>query len=486
MAAKLEHVITRDLRIIGREIACFYAIIFVAARLPVCLNRQVAATARRRPAKMAGEARHCIFAVRAVRLRHARPPAIGFAIIRFADQFGARCFHVEMCVFRINRILHEADPPLNLWIDQRALDQNTISIWIIKPFKTPLAIRISQQGEVRALWGRSGPRCQQRGIGVRCAVAILAANLDSVGNFAVNQAVAVTVLSEMAVCALHPFFRVNIHHVHAFAGVRAHFYKLAFTLFAPLFRVVGIDNLALRIKQIALAVALQDGAEIPAVAVIIRELSIFEFGIQIINVAQEVQIRPQPLGRRSLRITFVGFPHFRRRRIALRFEYPLIIRIAHACGLGRLVLRPRPHERRIGFVIPHRVAEEGIEKDIGLMHVAIHALRCRNGARKGVLERMTLFLLRHLARFRIMTARVMATHLMAFALGLTINFATVRRGRAIVSPAKPATVPAAAFHQILDRRIHRGRLTVTTIFCIDKAVARLTVIGINHVATCTS
>src|SRR5918999_1643809 len=48
----------------------------------------------------------------------------------------------------------------------------------------------------------------------------------------------------------------------------------------------------------------------------------------------------------------------------------------------------RPHVWRIGFVVPHGVAEIAIHEHIGLMHVTDHALAGGNRARELMFQRM--------------------------------------------------------------------------------------------------
>ena len=179
------------------------------------------------------------------------------------------------------------------------------------------------------------------------------------------------ILREMAVCALQPFFGMNIHHMHRLAGIYPRFNKFALTLFAPFFRIVRRHYLAICIKQIALAVTLEDAAEIPAMAVIVGELCILQVGIEVIHITQEIKIRPFALGRSCLGIAVENFELF--------------------CGC-RIFLLLRPHRRRVGFVIPHRVAEIAVQEDIRLMHVAIHALRCWDGAGEYMTQGVPLFL----------------------------------------------------------------------------------------------
>ena len=86
-----------------------------------------------------------------------------------------------------------------------------------------------------------------------------------------------------------------------------------------------------------------------------------------------------------------------------------------------------PHERRVGFVIPHRVAEVGIHKHVWLVHVANHALACRYGACELVFEWVP---------------------------GCTVG----------------------------NCRVVADRLTAMTVFRIRTRVARIAIIGVNNMA----
>src|SRR5690606_23228130 len=59
--------------------------------------------------------------------------------------------------------------------------------------------------------------------------------------------------------------------------------------------------------------------------------------------------------------------------------------------IGRVMLLLRPHERRIGFVIPHGVTEKGIHEHVGLVHVAHHALAGGDGAGELVAQGVARF-----------------------------------------------------------------------------------------------
>ena len=93
------------------------------------------------------------------------------------------------------------------------------------------------------------------------AVAIDAIDLDGGARFAVELAVAVAVLLEVAVDAVHALVEVDVLQVDG------------------LLELVGIvegDCLVVLVEQVALAVVLEDGAEDPAVAVVVGELRVLE------------------------------------------------------------------------------------------------------------------------------------------------------------------------------------------------------------------
>ena len=371
--AELEHLVARHLRIIGREIARRVAVVFVPRRLPVRLDRQVAAAARGRPRQMAGVAGHLAVLVRPVGGGDAGPELI-FAGLRagLRHQLRPRRDRVEVGVAAVDGVLHQRHVPFDLGIHDRTLDQRTPSA-LVDPFETATAVGVADQRQVGTLRPRRRARGLQRREGVRGAVAVLAADLHRVGDLAIDIAVAVAVLREVAVGALHALFGVDIHQMDGLARVDAGRDELGLVALAPFLGVVVGDDLALGIEQIALAVALQDGAEIPAVAVIVGELRVLELGIEVVDVAQEVDVGPFAQGRGALGVAVVDLPDF--------------------LG-GRIFLLLGPHVRRVGFIVPHRVAEVGVHEHVRLVHVAVHALRGRDGAREHMLDRMALFILR--------------------------------------------------------------------------------------------
>ena len=112
--------------------------------------------------------------------------------------------------------------------------------------------------------------------------------------------------------------------------------------------------LSSQIEQIAFAILLEDGAEDPAVAVIIGELRVLELRIQFRDLLQEIQVAPKPARGRRL-------------RIALRR------RCTSSSSVG-FVLLLRIHEFAVGLLVPPGVTEIRIHEEIALVHVAVHAL----------------------------------------------------------------------------------------------------------------
>ncbi len=169
-------------------------------------------------------------------------------------------------------------------------------------------------------------------------MAIDAGDFDCGRHFTVDVPVAVIVLLEMAVNAMHADIHVHRAEVHRFFH---------------LVRILVTDGAAVFIKQGTLAIALEHGAEIPAVAVVIGELGIFQFRIQFRNIGKEFRIAPFAANRRAFGIAVEYFANL---------------------GGGRVFLFFGPHERGIRFVIPHGVAVETVHENVRLMHMANHAL----------------------------------------------------------------------------------------------------------------
>src|SRR5688572_12766251 len=111
-------------------------------------------------------------------------------------------------------------------------------------------------------------------------MAVDAIDLDRVPRLAVQLAVAVIVLVEMAVDALHAALEVNVLEVNGLA---------------ELLRVVVRNDLVVGVEQLAFAIALVDRPENPAVAVEVGELRVLELRVELgsADVLEELDVRPQ-------------------------------------------------------------------------------------------------------------------------------------------------------------------------------------------------
>ena len=138
------------------------------------------------------------------------------------------------------------------------------------------------------------------------------------------------------------------------------------------FRIIVGDDRTLGIEQRALAVALENCPEVPAVTVVVGELGVLELWIQTRDILQELGVSPFTPSSGFFGVAVQALAHL---------------------GIGRIALLFGPHERRVRFVVPHRVSVKRIHENVGLVHMADHALRRWNGTRELMLERMPRFVL---------------------------------------------------------------------------------------------
>ena len=130
------------------------------------------------------------------------------------------------------------------------------------------------------------------------AVAIDALDRRRVARLAVELAVAVHVDVEMAIDALHAVREMDVLEVHRLR---------------ELLRIVVRDLVVLEVEQVAFAILLEDGAEDPAVAVVVGELRVLQLRIQLRDSLEEIQIAPQAARRRRLGIALRRAAPARRR-----------------------------------------------------------------------------------------------------------------------------------------------------------------------------
>src|SRR5262249_56710266 len=111
----------------------------------------------------------------------------------------------------------------------------------VSPLESPAPVLGAKQRHVEAAGPRRGARGAEAGVPVGGAVAVGAVDLDRRSDLAVDVAVAVRVLREVAVDAVHAEVEVDRREVDGFL---------------ELLRIVVRDRLPLRVEQRAFAVAL--------------------------------------------------------------------------------------------------------------------------------------------------------------------------------------------------------------------------------------
>src|SRR5208282_3003689 len=207
--------------------------------------------------------------------------------------------------------------------------------------------------------GSGGTRSEQRSSLANRAVTIHAINFHGGARFTVNFAVAVIVLGEVTIGALHTFFQMNVGQMHGFLEA---------------LRIIEGDGAAVFIQPVPFPVVVVDAAENPAVAVEIGELRGLELRVEFgaAGFFEKLGIAPQAAGGSGFGIAQIGLIFFFFRGIVL---------------LGGI------HFVRINFVVPPGQAEIGGDHVRARMNMANHALAGRNGAREGVLDGMTGFVL---------------------------------------------------------------------------------------------
>src|SRR4051812_3497060 len=169
------------------------------------------------------------------------------------------------------------------------------------------------------------------------------------------------------------------------AGIGAGGDEQAFALEAEGVGVAGRDDVAVGVEQIAGAVAAEDGAKVPAMTVIVGELGCAGERVHpVVDLAQEIQIGPEAARGGAFGIALEHFVDLGGGRVMLVAEARFLLGVAG----GEPVLEARPHQIGVGFIIPHRVAEERVQEDVGLVHVAGHALGGRDGAGEDVPDRV--------------------------------------------------------------------------------------------------
>ena len=181
---------------------------------------------------------------------------------------------------------------------------------------------------------------------------IYAADRSGVARLAIELAISMDVVEEMAITALHSAGEMNV---------------LQMNRLIKFMRVIVGNGMIVEIEQSSFAIVLEDGAKDPAMAMVISKLGVLKFWIQLRDLGGKVAIAPKPAGRRRL-----GVFHGRDQQLVI----------------GRVMLQLRIHELTVCFLVPPGITEKGIHKEVTLVHVAVHALTRWNRAGELVNDRM--------------------------------------------------------------------------------------------------
>src|SRR5713226_10391194 len=192
-------------------------------------------------------------------------------------------------------------------------------------------------------------------------MAIDAVDFDRRSRLAINFPIAVIVLREVAIIALHAFFEMNIRQVYRFPEALG---------------IVESDLLAVLVQPIPLAIVVENRAKNPAVPVKISKLRglqlLVEFGAA--DFFQKCIIVPEPANGGALRIAL--------ERLSALF-------------LRRVALLLRIHLVAIDFVVPPGKPKISRDHVRAGMDVADHALARRDRTRENVFDGMAGFILRN-------------------------------------------------------------------------------------------
>ncbi len=288
--AQHEHVVARDLRVVRRVIAALAALEVAHFAAHGRVLRQVTAEARSDPRRVTRVAFHLLRAVRELALA-----VRGWDLLRRSR---------SLVVTRVSGIdgvrdlLHE---PLDVGVEHRALN-DLLATQHRSFFEAFLAgSRAPRRGialRCRSA-GRDGSRRGDLGSLLHRAVAILTRDFDGPLDLGIDGAVTVRILREVTIDAVHPALGVDVHQVHGLARLRrecglrigghlAEFGQDAFELL----RIVVVDDVAVGVEQVALAIRLEHGPEDPTVTVIVRELRVLQVLVQVGDVREEIAIPP--------------------------------------------------------------------------------------------------------------------------------------------------------------------------------------------------
>src|SRR6185369_17726233 len=222
-------VVAQGLEVVGSPVAADATLVVQVRLLLVRLHGEVAAEATRRPRGVAGEAAHLVVGVRELgRIGGRVAPGAAVRLHRLGQ---ARLLAVARVAGR-HRVHDLRDFPLDVFVHHRPLGDLAAAAG-----EARLAPGRAEPREVHA--GRGGAGRGQVGRTRDRAVTVDAVDLDGRARLAVELAVAVHVLLEVAVHAVHPLLQVDVLHVDGLL---------------PLVGVDVLDRLARLVEEPALAI----------------------------------------------------------------------------------------------------------------------------------------------------------------------------------------------------------------------------------------
>ena len=388
--AELEDVVAHDLRIVAAEIARDGRVVFVPLHALVGLHGNVAAETTRRPRRVADLAREAAVVVRELLGALARGRHVAPRLAVAAQGFRVPRLGVVARMRGVDHVGGLRNFPARIGTHARALEE---TLALPDEARSPRGVaraeintrelaRLARDGvrdfqrafravfeiELIAVARRDEPRALADG-----AVAVDALNGRGRARFAVEIAVAVDVREEMAVHALHAFGEVNVLEMHRVL---------------PLLRIVRGDHGVVEVEHVALFVLLENGAENPAVAVVIGELRLLQLRVQLGDFFEELEFTPQPARGGGLGVILDRADEFGVGGILLFQKRLARFRAAEMRVVRERIFRMRIHELAVALLVPPRVTEIRIHEEIPLVHVAIHALRARDRAGERVLDRV--------------------------------------------------------------------------------------------------
>ena len=224
-------------------------------------------------------------------------------------------------------------------------------------------------------------------------MAIDAGNFNGTAHFHLQPCVAMHVLHEVAIDAVHAFFNMDVHQMHGQAGAFVGVFGIAFLARfceVGVVRFFGMTDLqvahhldstlevrsrdignrvAVVVDHVSFVIAAENGSENPAVAVEVGELSLTHLAVEIGEIGKELGVRPQAALAAFLRVGHAGANNL----------LSVLFRLAW-----------RIHEIAIGLKVPPGVTQVAVHDCCARVNVTRHALAGGDGVAfgKAVLDRV--------------------------------------------------------------------------------------------------